>query len=1426
MADSVSELRVVVSAETDEAERSLKSLSSNVSSFGDSFKQGLGIGTGVALMQAGFQAIGSGLGALKSSVIDFNQQLDQSRAVFTRYFEGNSQLAEQFLNTLKGFAATTPFEFKDLSTLAIRLQNANTNANDIIPTLKAIGNAASASGSLSQESIGRITTALTQMQMRGKVTGEEMMQLTEAGVPAWNILAEATGKPIGQLQKMASQGEITADVFIGAFRGMYENAGLMEGASKSLTGALSTIRDVGTQAFAEVGRSVFDLATQGANALAGFLSSTDFQAWVGAAKLGVDALVEGVRGLIAVFQPVGEVIAAAFRQFTSGDFSGAFATIVEGIQTALSGAVASVQAFAEQMFGAGVNLIGELAGGIIDGAGQALTAAIDTVTSTIAAFLIGNSPPSDGPLAKIREGGANTIAAWGEGAAQAADGAVKPAADAIKANLSELKIAGRDVDASIRDISQSMQDVERTSRDLKHSADDIKSAYNEQIGAVDDQIKSLEKAHDTQRDREKLELNLEEIQLRQAEIAALGDKELRAQLQVRLETLKGNTADRKNQEALADAQRAITGSDKDRLKAQLDAAKELASADKERLKAKLDAQKLDQQEKDLRERLGKAKPEERGRIEEQLKELGLRRQMEAADKLERDREAAGRKALTALDAKDREEAAQRKLLDAEAKQEELSIQGQIGRLVDTEGLARIKHAQEALKSRKEELTLAEQAERIQREIAVAPLKEEREALTAQRDAMLKPLQEQLETLNRQKESLGEQRQEMQNYKADIAATAQGFRDQETAIKAGEQALKDQAKAAKEAAVSAPMPGIDKAFTPDAAAEAAIKRAKEAGEKLATGLRDGFAGMFDKLIPQSIRDALDGISARLSTDGIPGLIQTIGNGLAAAVPVFASKLAAWVGVFLDWARENQSRLLERLAELRGAIRAWMGEAAGAIGEALYEWTLAFVNWATENGPALLDKLAGMGSDILKWIGDEAKDIAGQLLDWATEFVAWVGPRIPELLGELGELGASMIEWMGRQLGDLLDALGKWAVEFVNWVGPKIGPLLLELGGLLVKVTEWIVLTALPAIAKKLAEWGLAIVDWVAPRILPLLEELGKVLLAIGTWIIFNALPAIGAKLAEWGKAFLDWVTTDVLPHLPETLWEIVKGINQWILDTQETIATEAAKVGKAMLEGIQTGLSDNWGRLKDWIDENIGKKLPEWMQNLLGIHSPSTVFADMGRNMILGLISGMESKSGELLESARRLFDFRGAMPGGAMPGEVTDWLRSAMAHTGVPESWLEPLKWIVDHESSGKPTAKNPNSTASGLFQIIDTTWNAYRDKTLPNNIFDPIINAIGGIRYIKGRYGDPWAAVDYWRANNHYAEGGWAGLNGPELAWLGERGPEYVVSNAALGKGAGGGMQVIRVDVAIGGKVARQIVVEGYDLAVRQGWTPGGLTG
>src|SRR5262245_9302785 len=215
MAETVAQLQVVVSADTDQLTAGLRSASNEVTSFGDSVKQGLGLGLGISAVTAGIQAVGSAFGALKGSVIDFNQQLDASRAVFTRYFEGNQQMADQFLTSLKSFAALTPFEFKDLTPLAARLGAVNVSANDIIPTLKAIGNAASTSGQVSQQSVDRISLAITQMLGKGKVQAEEMNQLVEGGMTdAWQVLAKQVGVTDAQVRKMVESGQVAGTTMV------------------------------------------------------------------------------------------------------------------------------------------------------------------------------------------------------------------------------------------------------------------------------------------------------------------------------------------------------------------------------------------------------------------------------------------------------------------------------------------------------------------------------------------------------------------------------------------------------------------------------------------------------------------------------------------------------------------------------------------------------------------------------------------------------------------------------------------------------------------------------------------------------------------------------------------------------------------------------------------------------------------------------------------------------------------------------------------------------------------------------------------------------------------------------------------------------------------------------------------------------------
>ncbi|WP_052770004.1 transglycosylase SLT domain-containing protein [Paenibacillus sp. IHB B 3415] len=86
---------------------------------------------------------------------------------------------------------------------------------------------------------------------------------------------------------------------------------------------------------------------------------------------------------------------------------------------------------------------------------------------------------------------------------------------------------------------------------------------------------------------------------------------------------------------------------------------------------------------------------------------------------------------------------------------------------------------------------------------------------------------------------------------------------------------------------------------------------------------------------------------------------------------------------------------------------------------------------------------------------------------------------------------------------------------------------------------------------------------------------------------------------------------------------------------------------------------------------------------------------------------------------------------------------------GYTSDWLKPVLELVARESSFNPNAKNPKSTAAGLFQFLDGTRKNYGGSSVDWS--DPYQQAIAGLKYIKDRYGTPEDALKFWDENNWY---------------------------------------------------------------------------
>src|SRR5829696_62420 len=169
--------------------------------------------------------------------------MEQAEISFTHLL-GSGQRARTFLADLNRFAAETPFELPGLVASSRQLLGAGQAAKDIIPILTAVGNATGALG-LQQDQFERIMLATTQAMNKGRVQGEELMQMQEAGLPVTALLAKALGVTGKQLGEMTQRGEVASDVALPKlFAQMQKDyGGSMIKQSRTLNGLWSTFVD-------------------------------------------------------------------------------------------------------------------------------------------------------------------------------------------------------------------------------------------------------------------------------------------------------------------------------------------------------------------------------------------------------------------------------------------------------------------------------------------------------------------------------------------------------------------------------------------------------------------------------------------------------------------------------------------------------------------------------------------------------------------------------------------------------------------------------------------------------------------------------------------------------------------------------------------------------------------------------------------------------------------------------------------------------------------------------------------------------------------------------------------------------------------------------------------------------------------------------
>lgn len=206
------------------------------------------------LQGAAFAGIATSLKAFGMQIVNTRrrfQMMEQSMQVML----GSEEKAADLMEKIKGYASQSPLDLSSVTGAAQQMLSFNIEAEKVPTFLKAIGDVSMGS----TQKFRGLTLAFSQMSATGRLMGQDLLQMVNAGFNPLTEISRKTGKSIKQLkdemQKGAISAEMVQEAFISATQAGGKFAGMSETAAKTIEGQFSMLQDAVDSMFNELGES-------------------------------------------------------------------------------------------------------------------------------------------------------------------------------------------------------------------------------------------------------------------------------------------------------------------------------------------------------------------------------------------------------------------------------------------------------------------------------------------------------------------------------------------------------------------------------------------------------------------------------------------------------------------------------------------------------------------------------------------------------------------------------------------------------------------------------------------------------------------------------------------------------------------------------------------------------------------------------------------------------------------------------------------------------------------------------------------------------------------------------------------------------------------------------------------------------------------
>lgn len=193
------------------------------------------------------------LQAFAQKVIQVRSEVEKLQVSFKTL--AGAEAGGKLFNEIRQFAAATPLLVKDLASAAQTMLGFGISVEKVMPNLRAIGDISMGDA----QKLQSLSLAFSQMTATGKLMGQDLLQMINAGFNPLEEISRKTGQSIGVLKEKMSEGAISAEMVRDAFMSATSEGGkfngMLEAQSKTIAGQMSNLEGAMDDAMNAIGEN-------------------------------------------------------------------------------------------------------------------------------------------------------------------------------------------------------------------------------------------------------------------------------------------------------------------------------------------------------------------------------------------------------------------------------------------------------------------------------------------------------------------------------------------------------------------------------------------------------------------------------------------------------------------------------------------------------------------------------------------------------------------------------------------------------------------------------------------------------------------------------------------------------------------------------------------------------------------------------------------------------------------------------------------------------------------------------------------------------------------------------------------------------------------------------------------------------------------